>query len=74
MRLIPRPESLRVDLWEHSAEQAGYLMRAMIDECTAGAIPLALVQISPDIWAAESPCAHYVICLSDGLGSPHKAL
>jgi hypothetical protein len=45
LRFSPVPDPLPVDLWNHGAEEASYIARAVIDGCTAAAVPLALVKM-----------------------------
>ena len=58
LRRSAMPEPLRVDLWNEGPREVTYLVRAVIDECTASGFPLAMVRTDLAAWTAGDSDTH----------------
>jgi hypothetical protein len=58
LRHSAKPEPLGVDLWNEDAAAAGYLVRAVVDECTAAGVNLFRVRLDQQFLSADLPANH----------------
>ncbi len=55
------PEPLYVDLWNESPEEAAELVKRVLAECADGDVPLSLIRVPDNCWAALAGDAQRLI-------------